>query len=225
MQPAYIPAPDADFQAWFLNFSTLLTTAPATYGLVSGDATAVAAKYTAWSTAYVLATNPSTRTSVTIATKDAARSSAEPLLRIYAVQISRNPAVTNGNKTAIGVNLPNASRTPVPPPTTQPALSLVTAIHNLQVLAYRDTSTPTVKAKPFGAIGLDLRQTIATAPGTDPNIANPLGVMTKSPLTVGTVTGDVGKLATYWGRWTTRSGPGGAAQFGPWGAPLTVAIV
>jgi len=225
MQAPYLPAPDADFENWFANFSGLITTSPTTYGLVVGDATAIAASYTAWNTAYLAATNPATRTSPTVAAKTAQRISSEAVIRPYATQISRNPAVTNDDKVAVGVNLPNSSRTPVPPPTTAPAISLQSAIHNLQVLAYYDTSTPTSKAKPPGAIGLELWQYIGVAPATDPSQAKLYGTLTKSPANIGTNSGDVGKLATYYGRWTTRSGPGGQNQTGPWSAPLTVAIV
>lgn len=225
MQAPYLPAADAAFDAWFANFSDLLTAAPVTYGLIAGDATIVSDSYDDWHAAYLLATNPTTRTSPAIAAKDAARLSSEAILRPYATQISRNPAVTNENKTAIGVNLPNSARTPVPPPTTSPTLALVSVIHNLQTLAYRDSATPTTKAKPPGAIGMELWRTIATTPASDPAAAQLIGIVTKSPCNIGTVSGDAGKFATYFGRWTTRSGPGGVAQSGPWSAPLAVVIV
>jgi hypothetical protein len=224
-QAPYLPAADAAFDAWSANFSDLITLAPTTYGLITGDATAIAAVVDPWHTAYLAATNPGTRTSVTIAAKDAARTAAEPVLRSYATTISRNPSVTNEDKTAVGVNLPNTARTPVPPPTTQPVLVLVSAVHNQQVLRYYDTSTPTTKAKPQGAIGIELRQSIATTPGTDPDTAPTWGIATKSPVIIGTSSGDVGKIATYWARWTTRSGPGGVSQAGPWSAPVSIAIV
>lgn len=225
MQAPYLPPRDVDFEDWFRNFSTLLTASPTTYGLVAGDATAVATRYTAWHAAYLLATNPATRTSPTIATKDSERILSESLLRTYAVQISRNPAVSNGNKTAIGVNLPNTARTPVPPPTTVPTLALVQAIHFLHTLSYKDTSTPTVKAKPAGAIGMEVVRTIATGATSDPFAAVSYGTLTKSPAQIGYTAGDVGKTATYWGRWVTRSGPGGQAQAGPFSAPLVVVII
>ena len=101
----------------------------------------------------------------------------------------------------------------------------MSAVHNQQTLSYKDQSTPTTKAKPFGAIGLDLRQGIGVANITDPNLCSPVGVITKSPTNIATSNGDVGKIASYVGRWCTRSGPGGAAQFGPWSAFLHVAIV
>lgn len=225
MQPPYLPAQDAAFDTWFNNFSTLLTGSPTNFGLVAGDATTVATSFTAWNSAYVAATTPATRTAVTIAAKDAQRTLSEAVLRPYAVDISRNPAVTNADKTAIGVSLPNSSRTPIPPPLTVPALTLVGAIHFLHTLAYRDTSTPTTKAKPPGAIGVEMWRVVSTLPSTDVSLANQIGVFTKSPNNIGYTTPDVGKTATYWARWVTRSGPGGQVQVGPFSAPLSVGII
>lgn len=225
MQTPYIPSRDADFDSWLNNFSTLLTASPTTYGLTAPDAVIVAGVTSTWNSDYATAINPGTRTTPAIAAKDAARNAATATVRPYAITISRNAGVSNLDKTTIGVNLPNPGRTPVPPPTTQPVLSLVSAIHNQQTLAYRDSSTPTSKAKPPGAISLEVWQHIGTAPAVSPATASPLTLATKSPFVVGTLSGDAGKFATYFGRWTTRSGPGGQAQSGPWSAPLSVVIV
>jgi hypothetical protein len=225
MQAPYIPSKDADFDSWLNNFSTLLTASPTTYGLTAPDAVIVAGVTTTWNSTYAAATNPGTRTTPAIAAKDAARNAATATVRPYATTISRNAGVTNEDKTDIGVNLPNPGRTPVPPPTTQAVLSLVSAIHNQQTLAYRDSSTPTSKAKPAGAISLEVWQAIGTSPAVSPATASPLTLATKSPFVVGTLSPDAGKFATYFGRWTTRSGPGGQAQSGPWSAPLSVVIV
>ncbi len=224
MQAPYIPGPDSAFNAWFSNFSTLLTASPTTYGLVAGDATAVAAQLAVWAPAYALTVDPTTRTSVTIAAKDAARTASEATVRPYAQLISRNAGVTNDDKVAIGVNLPNASRTPIPPPTTAPAVSLESSIHFQTTIRYYDTSTPTTKAKAAGAIGMELWRKIGTTPSADPTEAAQYGVLTKSPSVIGHSAPDVGKFCTFWGRWITRSGPGGQAQTGPWSAPLTVVL-
>lgn len=225
MQAPYLPSKDADFDAWTVNFSTLITASPVTYGLVTGDATAIAAAKTSWHAAYLLASNPATRTSVTVANKDAERILCTSIVRPYAVTISRDPSVDNGDKTAVGVNLPNTARTPVPPPSTVPGLALVSAIHFLHTLAYKDTSTPTTKAKPPGAIGMELQTLVAVTAGADPSTGRSWGIVTKSPFSIGWTSGDVGKIATYWGRWVTRSGPSGIAQVGPWSAPLSITIV
>lgn len=220
MPSPYIPAKDVDFENWFLNFSTLLTAAPTTYGLVAGDATAVAALYATWNAAYVLAITPTTRTSVTIADKDAARAAGEAGVRPYAVSISLNSGVADMDKTAIGVTVKKTVPTPVPPPITSPQLALVAATPLQQLFKYSDTSTPTTKAKPPGAIAMQLGYVAGTVPAVDPAQANRFAVVTKSPVAIAIDPADVGKTITWWGRWQTRSGPGGIAQYGPWGASL-----
>lgn len=223
--PSYIPAKDADFDAWLLNFTTLLTAAPTTYGLTAPDAVICAAQYTAWHPDYLAATNPATRTSVTVAAKDAARVTAEQVVRPYAQQIAKNSSVTPGDKTAIGVNLPNNSPVPIPAPTSFPILGFRAATPLQHLLQYQDSDLGTGKAKPFGAIGMELYRAIGTVPAVDPSQATYYAQVTKSPCRVTFGAGDVGKTCTYFARWITRSGPQGVAQNGPWSAPLVAAII
>jgi len=223
--PSYIPAPDALFDSWLTNFSALLTASPPTYGLQPADATAVAAVKTAWSTAYTAATAPGTRTSPAIAAKDAARADAEATVRPLAVDIILNPSVSNEDKMAIGVTVPSVTPTPIPAPVTQPTLILVSAsplLHNLQ---YRDATAPLVKAKPFGVVALNLYCQFGTTPGIDPDQAPFLGSFNKTPFQVQHVAANKGKAATYWARWTTRSGPAGVPQLGPWSDSLSVFVL
>ena len=225
MYPTYIPAKDADFANWLLNFSTLLTAAPVTYGLTAPDATAVAAQETAFSAAYALAIDPGTRTAATVAAKDAARAAAEAVVRPYAVQISLDAGVLPADKVAIGVTLRSTTPTPIPAPTTAPVLGIVSQIAGRATISYRDASLPSGKAKPFGAIGMEVYVTLGTAPSVSPDSAQYRGTITKSPngLTFGPT--DSGKTATVWGRWVTRSGPAGTAQVGPWSAALSFVVM
>lgn len=224
-QAPYIPARDADFDAWLLNFTTLLTAAPTTYGLTAPDAVTCAAQYSAWSPAYQAAIDPSTRTPVTVAAKDAARVTAEAVVRPFAQAISKNAAVDPGDKVAIGVNLPNPVPVPIPPPTTFPQLGFRSAEPLVHIVQYQDSGLGTGKKKPFGAIGVELYRSVGTVPATDPAQASYYGQFTKSPLRSEFEAGQVGKICTYFARWITRSGPGGKAQTGPWSAPLTVAVI
>lgn len=224
-QSNYIPSRDADFDAWLNNFQTLLAAAPATYGLTAPDAVIVTAAYNAWHPAYVLATDPATRTSPTVAQKDAERASAEATVRPYAVRISRNNAVTPENKVAIGVNLPPATPVPIPPPTTFPQVSFRSAEPLVQILQYQDSGLGTGKKKPYGAIACQIFRVIGTVPAVDPSQAEFYDQPTKSPFRSTFQAADVGKICTYFARWVTRSGPGGSAQFGPWSAPLAIPVM
>lgn len=225
MQPPYIPAKDADFDAWLLNFTTLLTGSPVTYGLTAPDAVICADRYSAWHPAYVLATDPATKTSVTVAAKDAARVTAEAVVRPYAQQISKNGAVAPGDKVAIGVNLPNNAPVPVPPPVTFPQMSFRSAEPLVHILQWQDSGLGSGKKKPFGAIGCELYAAVGTVPAVDPAQATYVGTYTKSPLRKTFLAADVGKTCTYFARWITRSGPGGVAQVGPWSPALTMAVI
>ena len=220
----YIPPRDADFDAWFTNFSTLLTASPTTYGLVAGDATTVAASLTLWSAAYTAAITPSTRTPVTVAAKDTQRIASTLILRPYAQRIAVNPAVTNGNKVAIGVNPRGTVPTPIPAPTTPPILYWKGAFPGEIKLAYKDTALGATKKKPFGAIGLEVWAGYgATSP---PPLSGCVyqKTMTKSPNVLDT-TGHAGEAVAIYGRFVTRSGPGGNAQFGPWSTVLVGTVV
>ena len=63
---SYIPSKDAQLDDWALNFKTLIAATPTNYGLVAADATAITNAYTSWHTAFLAATNPSTRTKATV---------------------------------------------------------------------------------------------------------------------------------------------------------------
>lgn len=217
--PPYLPPRDADFDAWLLNFSTLITASPTTYGLVAGDATIIAAQNTAWHAAYLLAINPSTRTPVTVAAKDVARVNATVIVRPYAQRIAVNPAVDNSDKVAVGVNPRGTVPTPIPAPTTWPALVWLGASPGVVQIAYKDSSLGATKKKPFGSTGMELWVGYGT--GSPPPLADCsfVSMVTKSPLAIDT-TGNAGKAMSIYARWTTRSGPAGTAQQGPWSPVL-----
>lgn len=219
MGSSYIPDTDAGYDAWLLNFSTKLTASPTTYGLVTGDATAVAAQYTAWHAAFLAATTPATRTPVTVATKDTQRAATLLIVRPYAVTVSRNSAVSDANKIALGVNPNSSIPTPVPPPSAIPVLNLDSSVPGVQTLRYTNPSSPTSRAKPEGAIALQLFRSTATTLPTDPLAGGYLGAYTKIPLTVENSPGDKGKTARYWARWQNRKG-----EVGPWSDPLDVTL-
>jgi hypothetical protein len=222
--PSYLPPKDADFNDWLLNFSTLLTAAPATYGLTAPDAVAVAAQQTAFAAAYTAATDPGTRTPVTVAAKDAARASAEAVVRPYAVRISKNGGVLNEDKVAIGVTVPATVPTPVPAPTDAPVIAIGAWTPGVLKGGY-SVDGQVGKSKPFGCIGVELWASVGVAHVGDPAACTFRGTVTKSPFRLNFQPADVGKAVTLFARFTTRSGPAGVAQVGPWSAPLNTYAV
>jgi hypothetical protein len=224
MAAPYIPARDADFKDWLDNFSTLINANPTTYGLTSGDAAAIGSVRTAFDSAYALAVNPATRTSATVASKDAARATAEATCRPFAIRVRNNPAVSNALKVGLGLTIPNTTPTPIPAPTIAPSLELVNAIALQQTIGYKNPVT-LGKGKPFGAIAVEIWRAIGTTPAIDPDQATFNAIVTKSPFR-STFAGDQqGKVCTYFARFRTRSGPEGQSQTGPWSSPLIAFII
>ena len=224
MSAPYIPAKNALFNNWLLNFATLIAAAPTTYGLTSGDGTAITAVKTAWASAYAAAQNPSTRTPATVAAQDGARANAEAVARPMAMEVRLNASVSDALKIGLGLTIPNVPPTPIPAPTIAPALSLVRAVSLQQVLAYKDPSA-VGKAKPFGSIGVQLFSAAGTSFATDPEQCSYQGTFTKSPITVDFDASNQGKKVTHFVRFVTRSGPAGKQQVGPWSDALNLVVM
>lgn len=221
MATPYIPPRDADFAAWLLNFATLIAASPTAYGLIASDATAISAQNTDFQAAYTSATNPTTRTSATVAAKDVARLNAQAVVRPYAMRVRNNTTVSDALKVGLGLTIPSTVPTPVPPPSTAPEIGLRQAIVGQMTLTYKEPGFAG-KAKPYGVIGAEFARAIGTVPAVDPTQATVWGTATKSPFAMAFAPADAGKTVTLFARWITRSGPGGVAQRGPWSAPLVL---
>jgi hypothetical protein len=219
----YIPPRDADFDAWFASLNILITATPTNYGLVAGDAVIIDAQYDIWHPAYVLLTNPATNTAPNVAAKDVARVNAESVLRPYCQRIRANASVSDALKIGLGLNLQPVTLTPIPAPGTVPVLSQRAGTAGQMVMTYHD-SVLSGKAKPYGAIGIELFVHYGTAPTTDPAGAAYHSRITKSPCVVTWPAGERGKVATCFARYVTRSGPSGVSLNGPWSDPLPVTV-
>lgn len=215
-----IPLRDADLDAFVLNWKTLLTIAPATYGMVAGDATAISGSYTTFHAALLLVQNPATKTSVTVLAKDIARASMLVLLRAQYRIIKANPAVTDANKTALGVRVSDPVPTPIPPPATFPVFNVINAAPLEQELTIHDSATPTARRKPAGVVGCLVYRSVGVAAATDPVQLDFMGMFTRSNFAGDTfAAGDAGKIASYACRWTNAKG-----QEGPWSAIVTKVV-
>lgn len=223
MQP-YIPNADQPAADWMINFTDLLTASPATYGLVPGDAANCQAVSDTYVGALATATNPATRTSPSIAAKDASKASALFVIRPYAVAISQSASVSNADKTAIGVTVRSNIPTPIPAPVIAPTIEFLTAIPLQQQLQIRQPGS-TSKAKPGGCIGIQIARSVGTVPATDPTQLTVVGTYGKTPLLQSFGAGDQGKHVTYAARYVTRSGPAGVSQAGPWSALASFIVI
>ena len=154
MANSWIPINDEALDPFLNNFQTLIAASPTSYGLVAGDATAITAAYTAWHTAFLAAINPTTRTRATVATKNTQKLNALQVVRRYAATIRANHGISDALKIGLGIHIPDTVPTPVPPPATQPVLTIVSAGIGSQILRAADETTPNKRARPVGTTGL-----------------------------------------------------------------------
>jgi hypothetical protein len=206
--------------AWALNFSTLIAANPARYSLQAADATTITGACNAYINALTAAVDPSTKTKPTVAAKDAAKAAMIPVLRQYAQQIRSNSGVSNDDKSALGLNLPNSSRSPIPPPSTSPMITLIGATPGALTARFADTNTPAKRAMPSGVEGLQVYVAIGATEVSDPRVAGFRSTVTKQPFALSFEAADNGKTATVFARWMNRKG-----QTGPWSNPISMTIV
>jgi hypothetical protein len=203
----YIPNREAVLNNWLSNFSTKLTASPATYGLSAADATAVSAQVALWAAAYALITSPSTKSPANVQAKNIVRVQTLALIRPYAQLISQNAGVTASNKTAIGVSTRTNPPTPITTPTTTPILSYVSGASLHGIFRYRDSvASPSVKAKPYGVIQIQIFAMTSTTAVTDPTLLPQIAVTTKSPFTLTWPSADLGARVYMAARYVTRTG-------------------
>lgn len=216
--PNYIPPRDADCVAWADNFRDLTTASPATYGLTSGDAIAIANVVNAFDAAYAVGggtyhtpVNPATKTVVTTQAKADAKTAMLLIIRPYAQQIAISPGVSSDDKIALGLNARTNTPTPIPTPTSFPLISIRGLTPLGVTLQWQDSAMGTGKAKAPGAMQADIRAMTSNTVISDPSAITFNGLYTKSPFALNFDSADGGKTLYFAGRWVTRTG-----KFGPW---------
>lgn len=217
---SYIPSRDADLGQWAANFSTLVSASPALYGLTAGDAATIATYVNAFTAALAVVNNPATKTKATVANKDGAKAAMLDIVRPYAITVRNNNGVSNSDKTALGLTLPDQTPSPIPAPVTAPLLNVIGATPGVHTLRYADANTPDKRSKPAGAIGLQLFVAIASGVINDPAVAPFRAFVTRQPYGINFNPADNGKIATYFARWQNRKG-----EVGPWSNAVSFTVV
>ncbi len=117
--PDYIPAPDAEFNAWQANFVSYANANLAAIGLVAGDMTLITTAQTTWAAAFPAHVTAVAAATAAKAAKDGARVSYVALLRALVRRLQSSPLVNDAERGGLGITIPDPTGGPVPP-TTRP---------------------------------------------------------------------------------------------------------
>ena len=219
---SYLPSRDEELSTWAGNYSSKITATPVAYGLLAADATALAALVASFNTALGAATNPATRTAVTVASKDTAKVALVADIRSLARRIQATPSVTAAQKTELGLTVHDEVPSPVPPPATRPLVAVMSTAARMINIRLSDETTPTRRARPTGTSGAEVYSFVPTAseaPPADLENWRFEGMATRSDFAVDFNAADIGKSATIVARWFNRKG-----ETGPVSNPITGTI-
>jgi hypothetical protein len=223
MAKDYIPDRDGDFDSWVSNFVAYANANLANLGLVAGDLTPVTTAHTAWTTAYTAHVAAQATAQGARAGKDASRAALEAAIRPLVRRLQGAVGVvTDDEKAALGITVPDTTSTPVAAPTTRPVVTVDASQRLRHTIAFADEATPTRVAKPAGVMGAEIWVKIAPLgdpPPSDPSTLTFLAVDTRTPYTLDFDGADGGKNAHYLVRWVNTRG-----QKGPWSETATATI-
>jgi hypothetical protein len=208
--PGFLPSRDSLLLAWSSNFDGLVAVNFADYGLSSAQATAYTAAHTAFASSLGTATEPSTRTKVSIAQKDAMRAALKFLARDYSRIIQGIATVTDAQKYALGLNV-RATPTPVPPPVTSPTIDLKSVFGRTVTIRLHGEDSLR-RARPAGVKGATVMSWVGETPPESPSAWTFQGSTTKIdeiivefPLTVSTEAKVW--ITAFWFNAKSQSGP------------------
>src|SRR3972149_11878448 len=116
----YIPRGDAEFNAWQANFVTSATANQLALGLVPADLTLIILSQPVWTLSFTAHVAAQASAQSARATKDANRTALETLMRALVRRLQASPSVSDAERAALGITVPDSGATAAASPTTRP---------------------------------------------------------------------------------------------------------
>jgi len=156
MPKDWIKAKQAELLTQAQDFSEKITLTPVAFGLAAPDAVALASDVSLYETSYQAATDPATKTEVTVEQKNFAKDALIARMRSYGRRISANPAVTDAQKISLGLNIRDTNPSKTPAPGTRPVATVILVNGRTVRVRIADELTPNQRAKPDGVSEYEL---------------------------------------------------------------------
>jgi hypothetical protein len=163
MSSDFIPRREADFAMWSSNLMNRLEQKLSQYGIPTNAFDNIKTLCQNFADAYELAENPVTRTSVAVASKNAAKTAFISALRQFLKgHVTYNEAVSDGDRRGMGLPIHDSSHTPVPAPSSYPDFTIDSSVIRCLAVHYHDHESGR-RAKPAGVQGAIIRYGIMDA--------------------------------------------------------------
>ena len=163
-----VPTLDAPLAEWSTNFNTLGVAHPTDFSLTALQMTQYTTLHTAWMAAYNAAKADGSKSKALVMAKNDAKNSLLVLAREYYALIQSSLAVSNENKTLIGVRVRKTEPTPIPPPALAPLVTLTAVTGRVARYKLADATAPTSRRKPLNAEGATILSFVGLTPPPTP---------------------------------------------------------
>ncbi|HEX8523145.1 MAG TPA: hypothetical protein VF669_12885 [Tepidisphaeraceae bacterium] len=160
MAKSWLPTKESELLPFATNFSTRISATPLVYNCTSGDATTLAGLLTTYSNLVTLCNNPGTRTSVNLAGRDVAKAALVAELRLLYKKV-RAGNLSADKLEELGLEPRDVKPSPVPAPSTKPLPQIIAVSGRTLSVRVSDASTPTKRARPANAAGLEIFSYVA----------------------------------------------------------------
>jgi hypothetical protein len=210
MPTSYIPSRDGDYLTWLTNYVAYVTANGPSLGLTAGQVTAAGAALIDYQDGLNAAATAKAGAKAAVDGKDQARDLSEVLVRAQVREIQAHPGITDAQRMALGITVPDHTRTPSAPPTERADVNVVTVgqEHRLTVL---DQSNNRAK-RPDDARGIELYRAVAAAGAPIPSSIDDMtlvGVFSTSRFSLFYEGDQIGKTVAYIARYVgTKNQPG-----------------
>jgi hypothetical protein len=164
----------------------------------------------AWVTAWTNYLDPALRTPLVTFIKNEKRKAYEKVLRILIRMLESNPLVSDDDRRAMSIAIPNATPTPVKPPKTCLGFIIDTSIIHCLMILFWDLGSKS-KAKPHDVHGAEICWAILDHQPLSVDELIHSGFCTRSPFKLTFDETDRGKTVYFCLRWESTRG-----EKGPW---------
>ena len=220
-QRDYIPSAEEDFNEFQAEFEELLVSDGPGWGVPPGKITDVSNARLDWEPKYAAGKDEADPKSSQRQTKNDARKAYTALIRSVVNQYLRNnPAVENDDRVALGLNVPDTTRTRKPVPDHAPKQTVDKIDHLLHKLRITDPANPSSRKKPEGVARINVYRFIGEQSAT-PVLAEYtfVGASTKFLYKSSFEDTQIGKKAWYISQYENTRG-----ERGPVSVPVSATI-
>jgi hypothetical protein len=159
-----VPTLDAPLAAYSTNFNALGSAAPGDFSLSVGQMAQYTVLHDNWMAAYNAAKPEGSRSRALVRAKNDKKAILLPYLRELYNVIKASQAVSNENKTLIGVTIVDREPSPIPAPALAPLVTLMSVIGRTAHYRLADATAPSNRRKPINAEGAMIRSFAGTTP-------------------------------------------------------------